>query len=91
MEEFRAIQAYQQARLSDMFPCERMQQVACCSGERHTLGHDFVIVEGIDHNDKIQIGVFIKSAMDNLAAGEKGVNPRVRLKLKLEVLCKTSV
>jgi hypothetical protein len=46
MKEFRTIQAYQQARLSDMFPAESMQEMAQRSGERHTLGHDFVIVEG---------------------------------------------
>ncbi|AHW89111.1 hypothetical protein J415_18345 [Klebsiella michiganensis HKOPL1] len=91
MEEFRAIQAYQQARLSDMFPGERMQQVACSSGERHTLRHDFIIVKRVYYNDKIQIGVFIKSAMNKRAAREQGVNPGVRLNVKLELLCKTSV
>ncbi|STU64200.1 Uncharacterised protein [Klebsiella michiganensis] len=35
-----------------MFPGERMQQVACCSGERHTLLHDFIVVERVYHNDK---------------------------------------
>ena len=49
------------------------------SGERHTLSHDFVIIERVDHHHEIQIGVLIKPAMDKRAAGEKGVDPRIRL------------
>ena len=59
-----------------MFPGERMQQVACCSGERHTLLHDFIVVERVYHNDKIKIGVLIEPAMNKRAASEKGVNLR---------------
>jgi hypothetical protein len=40
------------------------------SGERHTLSHDFVIIERVDHHE-IQIGVLIKPAMDKRAASEK--------------------
>ncbi len=74
-----------------MFPGESMEQVTQCSGEHNTLSHDFVIVERVYNNDKIQIGVFIKSAMDNRAASKKGMNSRIRLEFKLELLCKTSV
>ena len=56
-----------------------------------TLYHDFVIVKRVYDNDKIEIGVFIKPAMNNRAASEKGVNSRIRLKFKFELLCKTSV
>jgi len=74
-----------------MFPGESMEQVTQCSGEHNTLSHDFVIIERVYHNDKIEIGVFIEPAMNKRAASEKGVNPRISLKFKLELLCKTSV
>ncbi|ESN50456.1 hypothetical protein L362_02678 [Enterobacter sp. MGH 16] len=74
-----------------MFPGESMEQVTQCSGEHNTLSHDFVIVERVYHNDKIKIGVLIEPAMNKRAASEKGVNPRISLKFKLKLLCKTSV
>lgn len=65
-------------RLSDM------SLVQACDDPRSadypTLHYDFVIEDSVYDNDKIQIGVFIKSAMNNRAISEKGVNLRIRLK-----------
>ncbi len=43
------------------------------------IAHFIVIIERVDHHHEIEIGVLIKPAMDKRAAGEKGVDPRIRL------------
>ena len=45
------------------------------------INQELVYMDGerVDHHHESQIGVLIKPAMDKRAAGEKGVDPRIRL------------
>lgn len=47
-----------------MFVGEGMQQMFQCFGEFNMLCYDFVIVERVYYNDKIEIGVNIEFVMN---------------------------